>query len=188
MEAFGLQLYTAPASEPVSTTEAKARLKLTGSDYDTDLSQLITDCRIAAEAECQRAFITQTWTLTLRRFPAGREIPIPRPPLASVTHVKYYDTSDAQQTLSSSDYYVVTGLEPGLVALKSSSSWPATMDRPDAVEIRFIAGVAAGSLAPQVKAAILLILADRFENPAGEIAIPPAARRMLDGLETGYQW
>lgn len=187
MEPFGLQLYAAPASEPVTATEAKARLQVTVSDLDSDITQMITDARALAEAECGRAFITQTWNLTLDDFPHGsREILIPRPPLASVTHVKYYDEDGVQQTLSSSDYHVATGREPGRVVLKQTASWPAVeVGRPDAVEVRFVAGVAAASLAPAAKAAVLVIIADKFENPAGAVGVPPAARRLLDSLETG---
>ena len=184
---FGMKLITPPASEPVSLTEAKARLKVTVSDMDDDITALISAARAAAENEVGRAFVTQTWSLYLDGFPAGRVITLPRPPLASVTWVKYYDADGVQQTLSSTTYYVATGQDPGRIVLKQSQAWPTVeAGRPEAVEVRYVAGVAAASVPKELCDAIMLILSDRFENPAGGTdAIPAAARRLLNGSEVG---
>lgn len=184
---FGLKLVTAPASEPVSLTEAKARLKVTTTDFDADITAMIGAARAAAENETGVALVTQTWSLYLDAFPARRVITIPRPPLASVTWIKYYDADGVQQTLSSSTYYVAVGVDPGRVVLKQSQTWPTIeQGRPEAIEVRFVAGVAAASVPKEVSDAILLIVAHRFENPGGDDkAIPAAARRLLNGSEFG---
>jgi hypothetical protein len=56
-----------------------------------------------------------------------------------VTHVKYRDTSNVLQTLSSSLYLVRTNTLVGNVELLTGS-WPATYTHPRAVEIQFVAG------------------------------------------------
>lgn len=188
---FGLTLTTAPAEEPVTTTEAKNRLRVSVTNDDTDLAQLIKECRAACEAVTRRQFVTATWTLTLDEFPRWDGvrwggIRLPRPPLQSVTWVKYYDTDGVQQTLNSTLYHVSTAGEPGRIIPVYSSSWPLTQaGRPDAVEVRFVAGYGSAASQPaEVKAAILELLAYRFDN-RGAGDIPAACRRFLDMLSFG---
>jgi uncharacterized phiE125 gp8 family phage protein len=191
MTTFGLKLATAPVQEPVSLTDVKRRLRVTVDDSDADLLDALAECRALCEQECGRAFLTQTWTLYLDGFPGCGEIVLPRPPLQSVTSVKYYDTDGVQQTVSTSDYHVDTGREPGRIWLASGSSWPAVQaGRPSAVEVRYVAGHANPLAVPRnVKSAILMLMWDRFNNPSGgDAGIPPAVRRALDGSEVGYMW
>lgn len=187
MDTFGLVVTTAPASEPVTVSEAKARLRITITAEDADLAALIIQARELCEAGCQRAFVTQTLTLTLNDFPRRKDkaIYLPRPPLQSVAWVKYYDASGVQQTVSASDYWVATSGEPGRVVPKLGY-WPSVESgRPDAVEVRFVAGYGLAAVVPApAKAAILLTLAALRENPAGAV-VPVAARLCLDCLETG---
>lgn len=184
---MALRLVTAPAEEPVSLADAKARLRITIDDEDTDIEALIVEARAAAEAECGRAFVSQTWSLLLDGFPCGREIRVPRPPLQSVTWVKYYDADGVQQTLSSALYFTATAGDPGRIVLKETATWPATESgRPESVEVRFVAGYGGRAAVPaEVKAAVLLIVAASRDDPAGAVAIPAAARRRLDQLEYG---
>ncbi len=201
MASFGVRIYTAPASEPVTVAEAKSRLRITTTDEDTDIGTLITQAREMAEAECQRALITQTLTLTMDDFPRyyregrrddyatyfDRSIRLPRPPLVSVTHVKYYDGDGVQQTVDAATYSVATGGEPGRIAPLSAGYWPAVQYlRPEAVEVRYVAGYGnAASVPAAAKAAILIIMAALRDDPTGAAGIPAAARRMLDTLEYG---
>lgn len=187
---FGLKLITAPVQEPVALSDVKARLRITVDDSDDDLTLLLAECRAALEAESGRAFCSQTWSLYLDTFPPDGVIVIPRPPLQSVTWVKYYDTDGVQQTLDSANYYVATGGEPGRVRRGYNIIWPITQYyRPEAVEVRFVAGVSnPANLPPQVRGAILTTVADRFDHPDGPVSIPPAARRLLDTLDVGQVW
>lgn len=183
MDNFALKLITAPASEPVTVSEAKARLHITIDDEDTDLAAMIPESRELCEAGCQRAFVTQTYSLYLDRFPRGcGEIRLPRPPLQSVTWVKYYDGAGDLQTLDASAYYVTTGAEPGRI--RPVTYWPETQLRPEAVEVQFVAGYGLAAAVPSAaKSAILLTIKSLRDAPESDL--PPAARRMLDTLETG---
>ena len=67
----GLTLVTAPASEPVSLAEAKAHLRIEAADDDSLIGALITAARQSAEAHMRRALMSQTWRLSLDRFPAA---------------------------------------------------------------------------------------------------------------------
>ena len=186
---LGLKIVTAPTVEPVTLVTAKARLRVTVSAEDDDITALIAECRAQAEAECGRAFVTQTWDLTLDDFPGrGGDIRVPLPPLQSVTWVKYRDAAGSLVTMDAADYWAAATGSPGRV-VPVADYWPGVQyGRPEAVQVRFVAGYAgtASGLPPEVRAAVLAILSDRHANPdGGDRGIPPAARRLLDSLEYG---
>lgn len=189
---IGLRLITAPAAEPVLLDAAmRARLRLDGSADDADVEAMLAAARELVEAETGRALIHQTWSLFLDWFPW--EIRVPRPPLSSVTWIKYYDVDGVQQTVYAADYWVATGGEPGRILPSIGADWPTTQaGRPEAVEVRFVAGYgAAGTACPKAALeAIKLIVADRYTHRGddSQTAITPAARRLLDSLEFGEIW
>jgi uncharacterized phiE125 gp8 family phage protein len=131
---------------------------------DTYLNTLITAARQHVEEHLWRALITQTWDIYLTSFRSP--IRIPRPPLQSVTHVKYYDTSSVQQTLADTVYELDTASEPGFVRLKYGQSWPTCRGHDDDIVIRFVAGYgAAGSAVPRaIRHGIQLWAAQLFEQ------------------------
>lgn len=122
---------------PVSLTEAKNHLRVTGNDDDVLIDNLITSATTSAENDTWRRFTTQTYDVFYDNF-ANVEIPYGQ--LQSVTSVKYYDTDNVQQTLSSAVYDVDIVHDPGRVTLAYGQSWPSVYDRPNAIEIRFVCG------------------------------------------------
>lgn len=70
MPTYGLQITQEPSAEPVSTTEAKAHLRVDITDDDTYIGALITAARQEAEAYLRRALVTQKWQMTLDQFPS----------------------------------------------------------------------------------------------------------------------
>jgi uncharacterized phiE125 gp8 family phage protein len=169
-----LSITTAPAVEPITLTELKAQLRLTGTDEDTDLAVFIQMAREYAETFCRRAIITQTLTLNLSEFPVD-QIELPRPPLQSVTSIKYYpDGSGALSTVDPSVYDVIADELLGRVQLKDGQSWPADADvRPDAVQIVFVAGYGVQADVPAaLKMAIRQIAAKHYEQRSADTSVP----------------
>lgn len=83
--------------------------------------------------------------------------------MVSVASIKYRDSEDVLQTLPTAQYIVVTAFEPGIVYLKAEYEWPCLADRPDAVEIEFVAGYGAATAdTPGVIYQALLLLARHF--------------------------
>lgn len=184
-----MKLTSAPAVEPVSTTEAKLHCRIDGTAEDTLIAMLIQAARELAEAETNRALITQTWTAYLDDFPRCGYFYLPKPPLGAVSSIKYYDYDGVLQTLSSTSYDVgFTGTTPARVCLAQSSTWPSSIRiRPDAVQIAYTCGYgAAGTAVPaSIRAAMLLLVGHWYENReavvTGTIAteIPQAAQKLL---------
>lgn len=190
--AFGLKLVAPPAAEPVALADLKNRLRITTADEDSDLSILIAQARELCEAYCQRAFITQTYSLLLDDFPRHhvwkwQAIRIPRPPLQTVTYLRYYDTYGNLQTYDPANYTVTTAGEPARIVPLWGSFWNFVQwGRPEAVELRYVAGYGdTGAAVPAAaKAAIMVTCAAMRQNPA-LTEIPGAARAFLNTLDPG---
>ncbi len=136
-----LRVVTAPAAEPLTLAEAKLHLRVDHTLDDDLITALITVAREYAENYTRRAFIQQTLEYTTHCFPAGGVFELPRPPLQSVTSIKYIDVDGVLQTVDAADYQVDTYREPGLVKPAYLESWPIVV-RSDfnAVQIRYVAG------------------------------------------------
>lgn len=167
-------LVTAPAAEPVTLSEVKDQMRITHSDEDTFLNELITTARVYSENYTSRALVSQTWDCWLDAFPPGTEaIKLPLAPLISVTSVKYYDSNDTLQTWSSANYTVDTDHLVGSIYPGRNTSYPSPRIYPKAVEIRFVAGYADSGASPvdladnvptPIKAAIKMLVAHWYEN------------------------
>ena len=181
-----LDLVTAPATEPVTTAEAKAHMRVTGSDDDTYIDALVVAARTHAETITRRAFITQTWDLYQDRF-EGNEIHLPNAPLISVTTVKYIDVDGVLQTFTSDDYTVhAFSSAPGEIELDLDKVWPVTKSVDNAVVTQFVAGYGAAADIPQpIKQAMLMMIAHWYENRETTIVgatimeVPQASRMLL---------
>lgn len=186
-----LKIATAAAAVPVTLTEAKAHLRVDYTTEDTLITTLIGVATEYAEKRLGRALISQTWDMYFDTWEdafaycgTGDRIIVPLPPLASVTHIKYYDTSNVQQTWSSANYDVDIIAEPGEIVLSAANTGtPGTYNRPNAVNIRFVAGYGAAStnIPETIRAAIKLLISHFYENREGlvvgqgiaaQIAIP----------------
>ena len=159
-------LVTAAAEEPVTLTEVKQHLRVDIDDDDFYLQDLIAAARQHVEENVlSSALITQTWDYIIDDWP-GDVITLPKPPLQSVTSVKYTDEDDNELTVSSSDYRVDTDSFPGRIVLKTSASWPTVeLKEFGGVVVRFVAGYGLeAAVPPSIKAAIKLIIGDLYEN------------------------
>lgn len=164
---FALSLFSAPATEPVTLSEAKAHLKVEHTDDDTLITALIKGARGFCETYTRRVFITQTWDLFLDEFPFDSDEPIliPNTNLISVTHIKYYDTANVEQTWNSANYQVDIASRPGRIIPIEGEVYPTVKDRMNAVNIRYVAGYGAAADVPQeIKQAMLLLIGDWYEN------------------------
>ena len=84
-----------------------------------------------------------------------------------VTSVKYYDSSNSQQTLDSNSYDIsnLGYLESNVLLYPNTGTdWPQTFDRPDSVEVKFSGGINETYQIPEgLKEAIYLIIGRYYE-------------------------
>ena len=161
-----LERTVAPAAPVVTLAEAKLHLRVEHDAEDTLIERIVAAAAERAEEIQLRAFVTQTFRLGLSRFPSGRIIRLPRPPLQSVTSITYTDANGAEQTLPASDYRVDTAAVPGRVILNRSAAWPSIADEPDAVKVTYVAGYGATgpSVPEEQRAAVLLFVGHLYES------------------------
>ena len=176
---MGFTLISAPGDEPVTATEAKLQCKVDVSADDALFTILIATARERAELAMGRALVSQTWDLELDRFPSEPYIELSKPPLQSVTSLKYKDTTGTLQTWATTNY-VVTGEQtaPVLYARQACARinlaygivWPATYGQAADIIIRFVAGYGSASQVPSIlKEAILLDIATLYRNRANVV-------------------
>jgi len=176
-------LSAGPATEPITTAEAKLHLRVDHSIDDALIDSMTAAAREWAEAATGRKCVTQTWLLKLDAFPS--EIRPPFPPLSSVTSIGYIDTAGVTQTLSASSYSVDTDSEPGRIVPAYGESWPSTRGMSNAVTVTYVCGYGAASAVPDsIKAAIKLLLGNIYEHredvvPVQMSNLPDGARHLL---------
>ncbi len=173
---MGLKRTVEPSVEPVTLDEAKAHLRVTGSDENALITSLIAVARQAAEDYCQRSLITQRWQKTLDWFPPGA-IELSRGPVQSIVSVKYRDGGGVLQTLAGTEYLLDNGIDPASLVPAYGKAWPATQAVPNAVEVLYSTGYgdAAASVPGPIKSWMLLKLAELFEHreaSAERVAMP----------------
>lgn len=166
----GNRLDTAPAVEPVTAAELRTYLRLGTSFTDAMADDLIEEARQYIEDISGLALITQSWQLTLDRWPNAGEpwwngtrqghanmlnqgagsVQLPRYPLQSITSATTYDEdSNSTAVTVASVFDVDTQQMPGRMTLQRSAVWPTALRASNAIEVVYVAGYGdAGSDVP----------------------------------------
>lgn len=159
-----LVLKTGPATTAISLAEAKAFLRV-DSDYDDDNSYITSLIGVATnvvEQFTRRRLITQTYNIYYDEFPPYMDLQVGN--VASVTHVKYYDTDNTLQTLDTSEYDVDIRVKPGRIYQAEDGNFPDTYERANSVEVEFVVGSAASDVEDAIKQAMYIVIGRYYEN------------------------
>lgn len=161
-------LVTAPTIQPLQLSEAKQQCRLASSEtaFDDELSDLIDQVAEQWEHDTDTCLMLQTLMVNMESF-CDDGIYLPSRPISSIASIKYYDANNVQQTIATTVY----GLDAvnRCVRLKLDQVWPTVADRWDAIEIRYVCGVAAAISIPQMaRRAMLLLLQYYFDANRGD--------------------
>ena len=148
----------APSTEPVTLTEAKDHLRVSGTTEDTFITAAISAARDSVENYCNRYFATATAKVMFDTFPDSDDpLDLYYPDIDSIESIAYTDFNNAAGTVTTytldSDRRVVT----------PTTTWP-TDARSVTVSLTMGAPVALEA----VKQAILLVLTDIYENRSAQ--------------------
>jgi uncharacterized phiE125 gp8 family phage protein len=128
--------------EPVTLAALKARIKLTSTADDAQLTGLITAAREFAERISNRCLAPRQFLETRDGFPyPTKELVIPRPPLVSLDKVEYLE--DDYQTWAvwdPSEYWVAVNNVPAILQPRRGFTYPPTLMTPGCVRLTFTAG------------------------------------------------
>lgn len=150
------------STTPVTLAQVKAHLRADGTDEDA----LIGTYRLAAinyvAALCGRPLAGGTFRAEYERW--GDELTLPIAPVSAVSSVKYRDSTEVENTMSSADYIADVSVEPARVVLKYAKYWPTAILSPSRpILITFTAGYgitgppATPACPDELKAAIFLL-------------------------------
>jgi len=179
------KIKTQPASEPVSLADAKLHLRVDDTTEDTLITSIIVAARQFTEKYLNRSLITQTWNLYLDALPS--EIQVMYGDIQSFTSVKYYDSDNAEQTLSDALYDEDLISNPARITRTTDQTYPEVFVRTNAINIEYIAGYGdAVNVPDSIKSAMLLIIGHLYENRQNVIighaavVLPKGAEYLLD--------
>ena len=154
----GLVVDTAPTSEPLTLSDVKDYLRISGNSEDALVTSFIKAVRIFCEDYTGRALFTQTLILKLDTDRISEDplwegtkvgpylnfyknfISLPKPPLQTVTSLITFDDADSGTTMASSRYYVDSAREPARVVLRTGETFPTALRVANAIEVTYVAG------------------------------------------------
>lgn len=161
-----IELVTAPAAEPITTAEVKAQMRIEHSDDDTLIERLVDTAInfVDVTGSLGKAMITQTWGEWFPPNPGVVSLALG--PVQSVSAIKYYDTDNAIQTATLSDFYVLGPSSNTTIKPKAGKSWPTTFTRDDAIKVEYVIGYgnAASDVPDSVRHALMMLVAHLYEN------------------------
>jgi uncharacterized phiE125 gp8 family phage protein len=170
---------TQPVSEPITVEEAKAWLKVDGTDENALITSLITSARIACENYAGLSFITQTRVVKLDRFCGDLVLPYGPVDPESI-EVVYLDGDDVETTFDPANYYI--DVQSGLAKLRvNDSGWPDTSRTLNNVVVTYDAGEAEAS--ELVKLAIKKRLALDYEKRGDTNENSDSWMELLDNIK-----
>jgi uncharacterized phiE125 gp8 family phage protein len=155
----------------VSRIEAKQHGRITWTKEDSVIDIYIAAARRYLEDYCQQSFVQRTLRAEIPYF--ADYIVLPLRPIASITSIKYYTTdspevfttlSDTGSPTTSSEVF---SLVQNVIVRNTGQTWPVVANRPDAIQIDYVAGY---PIVPEdVKACTLMLLQDFYENREAQI-------------------
>lgn len=189
---MNVQIVTAVAAEPITLAEAKAHLRVDVSTDDAYITALITIARQQAEHEAQRSFAPQTLRLRASGWSDGVELP--RGPVNTVSHVRYQDAENVQQTLAAAAYYIDRSALVPVVRRAYGYTWPQLYAQQDVIEVQYTAGTwnsGAGHETPRSALQyMLLLIGSMYENREADAERAAVrlqfAERLLDAYRVHY--
>ena len=189
-----VQRVTAPTEQPVTVADAKRHLRVEHSDDDLLIQRLIETAVafVDVKGALGKAMITQTWAEWFAPNPS--EIILSLGPVQSVSSISYYDTDNALQTATLSNFYVLGPSTRTVIKPKSGYTWPTTFTRDDAIKVQYVIGYGDSftDVPSTVRHAILMLVSHYYENRENELigtiskTIPFGFEALIDSERSSF--
>lgn len=182
---MALVMTGSPAGEPISLAEVKTHLRIDHSAEDLYLGGLILTSRLQIEAALGLALMTQSWRLTIRRWPGIETYPLPMRPVTAITALHAVREDGTLEPLPLSAASLDAGPPPAIV--RPPAGWPVPAGPFRSIAIDFTAGygATATSVPSPIRQALLLLVAhwyerrDPYETAETSAGIPSAVSDLL---------
>ena len=175
-----ITISTYPTFKAITVDEIKRYSRITISEEDTLVGELIDRAMIHLYRETSHISATTTFKVTQSDW---TDMYVDIFPYASIASVKYYDSNNTLQTLDSANYRVFDGVYPWKVEFTSS---PTLFDRPDAIQVNAVCGYTEGNCPDDYKHVLAVSVATWYEVRQG-IVIGTIATEVPRTLEFAVQ-
>lgn len=175
-------LLDGPVLEPVSLAEAKAWLKVDGSDEDDLIRALTVAARLSVEAEIGEVLIGQTWRLIGDVWPGGEFIPVRVGRLLGVVGARVYSAQGVPTPIAPATIAIYPERDPPVIA-PSERPAPGRPRSGIEIDLRLGYGEAASAVPETLRLAIRRLTALWFEKRGdideAEAGMPPQIRALV---------
>jgi len=176
-----------PASEPLTATEVKNWLKVTGTSEDDLISSLIAAARKQVEHYTNLKLFTQTIAEYWDEWPYSDELKnrfgglsLSWGPVQSVSSVQYTDEDGDTQTFSSSNYTTDLTARPARIAPGFDDVWPTARLEPNSIRVMYVAGYSdTADIPDDIKTAMRLMITHWYDNRTDSVRQLPMASECL---------
>lgn len=180
-------LLAGPATEPVTLDEAKAFLRVDGTEEDAFISTLIAAARLHTESVTGRAMISQSWRVVCDAWPRDLTIRLPVAPLLNLVEIRAYDANGDATILTLALFQPEASATACLHVPTQISGMP-VLRAHNGIEIDYVAGYgdAPEDVPADLRHAVLTLVGYWFEHRdavivAGSGAVVPAGfDRLVD--------
>lgn len=168
----------APTALPVSLDDARAALRVDGTDLDAQITIWLKGITADLEQDIGQCVMAQTWEVRLPCFPADGAIKLPHP-VIDITSVNYIDAAGATQVIDEPNYRLNKGSYASTLTPARGANWPATAEDEAAVMVVVQAGYGETPAATpeEIQLYILAKLAEQFD---------PATRTERDTVQSSF--
>ena len=181
-----LKVDITPTTPLFTTAEAKDFLKVDTTADDTLIDNLVFAATESCQIYTNQYFIKHTVSQYSDNWDGIYTLY--KSPVSAITHVKYYDTADAEQTLDPSNYILDDVSKPARIGLAVDGTLPSLSDRINAVHVKYTVGYGTAStdVPDGIKSAVLITLANLYENRQSVITgrtateLPLSSQYLLD--------
>jgi uncharacterized phiE125 gp8 family phage protein len=149
----------------VSLAEAKAHLRVTGAEEDSQIGRLITAARKTVERRTGLALIEQGWSGFADDWPASGTFHLPLWPVIEIAALKVHGEEEVAQEIDTAHYFCDLVSRPARLVLRPWRVWQKPGRIAHGIEIAFTAGfgASAGTVPEDLREAVLKTLAHRYE-------------------------
>jgi len=181
-----LKVDTAPTTPLFTTAEAKDFLKVDTTADDTLIDNLVFAATESCQIYTNQYFIKHTVSQYSDNWDGIYTLY--KSPVSAITHIKYYDTDDTEQTLDPSNYILDDVSKPARIGLAVDGTLPSLSDRINAVHVKYTCGYGTAStdVPDGIKQAVLLTIGNWYENRQSVISgrtateLPLSSQYLLD--------
>jgi uncharacterized phiE125 gp8 family phage protein len=158
------QLLATPLLEPVTLDEARDYLRLDSEDEDELLASLIRAARHLVEAASGQMLIHQTWRLSLHGWPVMGRLRLPLEPLDAIIAARVLDAQGNAQEVDLTLLAVDAGARPPAILAIGAVPQPGRKLNGIEIDVRVGHGATPADVPPQLRLAVLKLVAHWFEN------------------------